>query len=108
MKGVDLATGSAETGEFDDGMAAEMEAGAKREREQVDAEGGDVFAELARIKAVPGRGELGKEFRLEKMDLHAVSSVRAFLFQVHMLNREATVSVAMNTLAGEQIDGVLG
>jgi hypothetical protein len=46
MDAIQLGTGVSESGYFDNGGGAQVEAAAGREREQVDPAGGDVFAHL--------------------------------------------------------------
>ena len=60
----------------DHGLGAEVEQGAGRQPEKVDAAGGDVLAEVAWGDVVPVPGEIVEELRVEQVDLPEVRLVR--------------------------------
>ena len=59
-----------------DSVGAEVEQGACRQREEVDAAGGDVLAEVTRGYAVPVPGQVVEELRVEQVHLPEVRLVR--------------------------------
>lgn len=60
----------------DHGVGAQVEQGAGRQPEEVDAAGGQVLAEVTRGDVVPVPGEVVEELRVEQVDLPEVRLVR--------------------------------
>ena len=60
----------------DHGVGAQVEQGAGRQPEEVDAAGGQVLAEVAGGDVVPVPGEVVEELRVDQVDLPEVRLVR--------------------------------
>jgi hypothetical protein len=101
---VDLRAGGAETGDFDDGFGAEMEFCMQREREEFDAAGEDVFADLSGLQRKAEGGEFVEHLGGEEVDLREVGLRWILALQVHVLRGGAAVRVAFNTFPGDEVE----
>ena len=114
-KSVKLFARCPETGQFDDGMLAEVESGAEGKIEERESSRGDVLAEIACLKRRYGlaAGDIGfssqriEKLSREEMDLRSIGRGRVTANQVAMANRRSAVRVTLYTKTSEQMDGEL-
>jgi hypothetical protein len=100
----DLAAGIAETGNFDNGLRADMEPGACWQRQEIDAFCQDIFSEIAGGKRKAIRNKLFEKLKVDEMDLPKIwlggidGDTRA------MLNGGSEMRITRNAEAGDEID----
>jgi hypothetical protein len=84
--------------------AAEAEAGAGRQDEEVDAFGGDVFAHLTGGDLEAGGAQLGVELGVDQVDLAQVRLRRVACDPRAVLDGDAGMGVAVNAETGDEAD----
>lgn len=104
---IHLDAGCTESGDFDDCLRPNMEAGGGGEGEQIDAGGGDVFAEVAGIEAKARAAEGFEEFCVEEVHLREVGLGRIAARPVAVAYGCAAVGVPLNAKAGEEVNSRL-
>lgn len=84
-----------------------MEAGGGGEIEEVDAGGGDVFAEVAGAEVKAERAEEIEEFGVKEVDLGEVGLGWVAALEIAVLDERVAVGVALDAAAGEELDAGL-
>jgi hypothetical protein len=99
---VELDAGIAQAGDFDNSTGAKIQSRAGRQRQQVDAFGGDVLTEVGRLyRKAPG-AQFIEQFDMQQMHLAQIGLRRILADARAMLDRLAEMGVAGDTQSGQQ------
>lgn len=104
LKSLDLRTGIAQAGHFQDDLIAKMKKRSFRKSEKIDTERRDVLAELGWLDGKTFRRQFGKKLRLDQMHLAKIGLGRIDRDARAMLHRHALMSIAFHPKAGEDSD----
>src|ERR1700676_1888483 len=99
---VELDTGIAQPGDFDNGACAEIRPRTGRQRQQIDAGRGDVLAELAGRNREALGAQLVEQFGMNQMYLAQIGQRRVLAHARAMLDGLAHVGIAGDTQSPEQ------
>ena len=102
---VDLRAGIAQPRDLKLDVRTELQNRSARERQKVDAAGGNVFAQVGRTNLETLIGKLVQQLRLDQMNLSQVGLIRIFCDPGTMLHRLPTVGISLHPQARSQLNG---
>lgn len=104
---VQLITGVAQPGHLDDRVGTEMQPGAARQTEQVEAAGGDVLAHLSGCDVEAALSQLVVEFGMNEVNLPQVRRSRVGPNSGAMLHGHPGMRIVVHPDTGDELDAVL-
>ena len=108
LDGVELRAGIAQAGQLEDGVVAQTQLRAHRQRQQVDAASGHVLAHHRRVDVEAPTAQLVVQFGVNQVNLAQVGLVWILAHPRSMFHASAAVGVALHAESFQQDDLVAG